>query len=151
MLFADNDGDDGSIIVSEINMWNKALGDSEIAALGSVPVVSSVVLMDFGDPGTSNISSTPWNNISNEVIADPATSLIDDLGNATGYVLTTTDDFQPGFNTGGTSSPTGDALALNFPGTATKDNFYVGINWQSRNETSGAFSISGLDPSKHLS
>lgn len=153
LLFADNDGDDGTIIVSEINMWNKALSDADILALGGVPVVSNTVLMDFGDPGASNISTSPWNNVSNELTTKAATALYDNIGNTTGYSLTTTSNFQLGYNTGGTTAPAGDATALGFPATATKDNFYIGINWgtPTANILLARFDISGLDPSKYYS
>ena len=153
LLFADNDGDDGLITVSEINMWNKALSDADITALGGVPVVSNTVLMDFGDPGASYTSASPWNNVTNELTTKAATALNDNLGNSTGYSLTTTSNFQLGYNTGGTTAPAGDAAALGFPATATKDNFYTGINWgtPTANILLASFDISGLDPSKYYS
>jgi hypothetical protein len=152
LLFGDNDGDDGLINVSEVDIWNKALSDAQVLALGSVPVVSNTVLMDFGDPGASYKSASPWNNVSNELTSKAATALTDDLGNSTGYSLTTTSNFQAGYNTSGTTSPAGDAATI-FPATATKDNFYIGINWGSptANITSAGFDLSGLDPSKYYS
>ncbi len=115
--------------------------------------VSSTVLMDFGDPGASNISASPWNNVTNELTTKAATALNDNLGNSTGYSLTTTGNFQMGYNTSGTTAPAGDAAALGFPATATKDNFYIGINWGSpaANILLASFDISGLDPSKYYS
>ncbi len=40
LIFADNDGEDGTIICSELSIWEVALTDNEVEALGGDPVVT---------------------------------------------------------------------------------------------------------------
>lgn len=46
-LFGDNDGDDGSIDIAEVAIWDYALSEAEVAALGGVGTVIPVELTSF--------------------------------------------------------------------------------------------------------
>lgn len=108
---------------------------------------SASVLLDFGPVATA--SEGNWNNITGH--QDGKASLIDANGNATGVMLKVTDPFYNGFNTSGTSAPTGDAAQ--FPNTATSDNFFGnGAQWGTNAPNpAGVISFSGLDVSKTYS
>lgn len=105
------------------------------------------VLLDFGPAATATEGN--WNNIVGH--QDGKASLIDAYGNATGVMLKVTDPFFNGFNTSGTSAPTGDAAQ--FPNSATSDNFFGnGAVWgTSAANPAGVITLSGLDVSKTYS
>ena len=71
-----------------------------------------------------------------------------ETGTTNGYSLTINDNFYSGSNKNGTTSPTGDAAE--FPVTATKDNIlcHTGTFSNEPSNPTGAFTISGLDPTK---
>ncbi|ODT56815.1 MAG: hypothetical protein BGP01_11095 [Paludibacter sp. 47-17] len=105
------------------------------------------VLLDFGPAATG--SEGNWNNIAGH--QDGKASLIDAYGNATGVMLKVTDPFYNGFNSSGTSAPTGDAAQ--FPASATSDNFFGnGAQWGTTPANpAGVITFSGLDASKAYS
>ncbi len=78
LLFADNDGDDGEILCSEVGLWEVALTENEVKALGSDPSnkmperlglwrfddnsLSATVGADMESPGTLTFTSGPAAN-----------------------------------------------------------------------------------------
>lgn len=109
---------------------------------------SGNIFVDFGSP--SNSTTGNWNNITDHQGAN--VELIDDQGAKTGITLTITDPFYNGYNTSGTTAPTGDAAAI-FPSTATSDNFFGHGNAWSTTAANpeGIFTLSGLDKTKYYS
>lgn len=109
---------------------------------------SGNILIDFGSAST--MSAGNWNNITDHQGANA--ELIDDQGAKTGITLKITDPFYNGYNTAGTTAPTGDAAVI-FPSTATSDNFFGhGNAWGSTPANpEGIFTLSGLDKTKYYS
>ena len=109
---------------------------------------SGNILVDFGS--AANGTAGNWNNITDHQAAD--TKLIDDHGVVTSISLKVTDPFYNGYNSAGTTAPTGDAAAI-FPSTATSDNFFGhGNAWGSTPANpEGIFTLSGLDKTKYYS
>lgn len=109
---------------------------------------SGNILIDFGSASTMTAGN--WNNITDHQGAN--VELIDDQGAKTGINLRITDPFYNGYNTAGTTAPTGEAAAI-FPSTATSDNFFGhGNAWGSTPANpEGIFTINGLDKTKYYS
>jgi len=59
-LFGDNDGDDGSIDIAEVAIWNYSLTESEVAALGSVGTVLPVELTSFTANQINGVINLQW-------------------------------------------------------------------------------------------
>ena len=59
-LFGDNDGDDGSIDVAEVAIWDHALTDVDVAALGSVGTVLPVELTSFSALQVNGVVNLSW-------------------------------------------------------------------------------------------
>lgn len=59
-LFGDNDGDDGSIDVAEVAIWDHALTDVDVAALGSVGTVLPVELTSFSALQLNGVVNLSW-------------------------------------------------------------------------------------------
>lgn len=109
---------------------------------------SGNILIDFGSASTMTAGN--WNNITDHQGAN--VELIDDQGAKTGINLRITDPFYNGYNTAGTTAPTGEAGTI-FPSTATSDNFFGhGNAWGSTPANpEGVFTINGLDKTKYYS
>ena len=75
------------------------------------------MLIDFGENNPALMMEGNWNNVTDHQTAN--TKLIDESGNATGITLAVTDLFYNGYNSSGTSVPTGDAAI--FAGNAGAD------------------------------
>lgn len=59
-LFGDNDGDDGSIDVAEVAIWDHALTEVEVAALGTVGTVLPVELSSFAANEVNGAINLQW-------------------------------------------------------------------------------------------
>lgn len=59
-LFGDNDGDDGSIDVAEVAIWDHALTEVEVAALGTVGTVLPVELTSFSANEVNGAINLQW-------------------------------------------------------------------------------------------
>lgn len=59
-LFGDNDGDDGSIDIAEVAIWDHALTETEVAALGTVGSVLPVELTSFTANEVNGVISLQW-------------------------------------------------------------------------------------------
>jgi hypothetical protein len=110
----------------------------------NVAASGTSILIDFGT--TTQLSTGNWNNVNDHQAA--SVTLIDDAGNQTGITLTVTDPFYNGYNTNGTTTPTGDATI--FASTSTSDNFFCnGAVWGSTPANPvGIITLSGLNPNK---
>ncbi len=60
LLFADNDGEDGLIVVSDVKLYNEALGDDEIGELGGVEETSDELPLPEG--GIELLANNYFNN-----------------------------------------------------------------------------------------
>ncbi|MBP9018008.1 MAG: hypothetical protein KBG17_09740 [Paludibacteraceae bacterium] len=107
------------------------------------------IFIDFGSNNPALMTTGNWNNVTEH--QSGTTNLIDEGGNATGIKLSVTDPFYNGYNTNGTSSPTGDAAI--FVQTATSDNFFCnGAVWGSTPANpEGIITMTGLNPEKYYS
>ena len=107
------------------------------------------ILIDFGSNNPAFMSTGNWNNVTDH--QSGTTNLIDEGGNATGIKLAVTDPFYNGYNTSGTSAPTGDASI--FVQNATSDNFFCnGAVWGTVvANPEGIITLSGLNPDKYYS
>lgn len=106
----------------------------------AVPAFGTTMYFDFGDQ--NQLTSGNYNNITH--LQQPIADAIDSIGGLTGISLTITDAFYPGSNTGGTTTPTGDAAM--FDVQATRDNLFghtYDFPPQTANPT-GAFTLAGL-------
>ncbi len=105
---------------------------------------AATVWIDFGD--TASPSSPNINNI--DQIQNPLFNLVDRSGAGTGIGVNISDVFWPGSNQNGTSAPTGEALALGIPVTATRDNLFGNtVAFGGFTEPTGGFYLTGLDTS----
>lgn len=106
-----------------------------------------ITLIDFGLP--SQLSTSPWNNVTENRILGSTTILKNDLGESTGEILTLTDAFDDEINGWGTQNPDS---GLPFIVTATRDNFFgenVTFTDITENlEPTGGFTLSGLELGK---
>ncbi|PKQ45034.1 T9SS type A sorting domain-containing protein [Confluentibacter flavum] len=110
-------------------------------ALGSFCFGQEITLFDFGQ--STNTTAGNWNNVTDPGTVSSTTNLIDDMGVATGEVLSLTDAFDPTPNSTGTVTPD---PSLPFPVTATEDNFYGDDT-----TPTGGFTLSGLEAGKYYS
>lgn len=129
----------------QINLY---IDDVTFKATASLSGSSAAdILVDFG----AATSTTPnnWNNITDTQAAN--TTLLDKNGATTGINLKITDPFYNGYNTAGTTSPSGSAT--DFPSTATQDNFFGhALDWSPAVANPvGMIEFSGLDPHKYYS
>lgn len=115
-----------------------------LAALCTATTAASAqtIGIDFGD--INRLSGGNYNDIDH--LQNPLFNLVDFDGNGTGIGLTVTDNFWPGSNTGGTTSPTGDAAGL--PVNAVSDNLFGSlVDFGGFLEPTGGVTFSGMDPS----
>lgn len=107
------------------------------------------MFIDFGENNPALMMEGNWNNVTDHQAAN--TKLIDESGNATGITLAVTDPFYNGYNSSGTSVPTGDAAI--FAGNAGADNFFGnGAVWGTTPANpEGIITLSGLNPAKYYS
>jgi hypothetical protein len=105
------------------------------------------VYVDFGSNNPALMTTGNWNNMTEHQAG--SINLIDEGGNATGMKLTVTDAFYNGFNTNGTTAPTGDAAM--FVQNATSDNFFCnGAVWGSvAANPEAVITLSGMNPAKY--
>ncbi|NCB67654.1 MAG: hypothetical protein EOM47_02250 [Bacteroidia bacterium] len=107
------------------------------------------MFIDFGENNPALMMEGNWNNVTDHQAAN--TKLIDESGNATGITLAVTDPFYNGYNSSGTSVPTGNAAI--FSGNAGADNFFGnGAVWgTTAANPEGIITFSGLNPAKFYS
>lgn len=109
--------------------------------------VNTASYVDFGSNNPALMSTGNWNNMTEHQVG--SINLIDVGGNATGMKLAVTDAFYNGYNTNGTTAPTGDAAM--FVQNAVSDNFFCnGAAWGSVVANPEAIiTLSGLNPAKY--
>jgi hypothetical protein len=92
----------------------------------------------FIDFNHTDATTGNWNNISGVTVGTTVNDLISDAGVAGTFDMAVTDDFVAA-NNDGTTTP---GAAVPFPGTATKDSFYI---QHGTSNTTGAITFSGLN------
>lgn len=107
------------------------------------------IFVDFGTNSPALMSTGNWNNMTEH--QSGSINLIDEGGNATGIKLAVTDAFYNGFNTNGTTAPTGDAAI--FVQNAASDNFFCnGAVWGTNAANPEAvITLTGLVPTQYYS
>lgn len=107
------------------------------------------VFVDFGSNSPGLMSTGNWNNVTDPISG--STNLIDEGGNATGIKLAVTDAFNTGYNTNGTTAPTGDAAI--FIQNAASDNFFnnAAIWGTTAANPEAIITLTGLNPAKFYS
>ncbi len=104
-------------------------------------VSAQTIGIDFGD--INRYSGGNYNDVDH--LQNPLFNLVDLGGNPTGIGLSVSDSFWPGSNTGGTTTPTGDAAGL--PVNAVSDNLFGSlIDFGGFTEPTGGVTFSGMDP-----
>lgn len=123
------------------------LGSGLVLGLSISATQGAILYYDFGDPAQQT-NVTGYNNIvSNASGGSSIANSVDSTGASTGVALTLTDPFWPGSNQNGTTSPAGNAAAIFHP-QATRDNLFGSVAaFGGFTEPTGAYTISGLDPS----
>lgn len=110
-----------------------------VAALAAA-AQGQVIGIDFGD--LNNQTAGNYNNVTH--LQEPVFNLVDTDGAGTGITLEVTDAFWPGSNTGGTSTPGGDAAFI--PPSATADNLFGSlVDFGGFTEPTGGVTFGGLD------
>jgi hypothetical protein len=105
------------------------------------------IFIDFGSNNPAYMTAGNWNNVTDPLAN--SNNLIDEGGNATGIKLAVTDGFNSGYNTGGTTAPTGEAAI--FEKNATSDNFYnnAAVWGTTPINPEGIITLTGLNPVKY--
>lgn len=118
-----------------------------VLSLAATTTQGAVLFYDFGDPAQQTNLPGYNNIVSNAGGGSNIANSVDSAGLSTGISLTLTDPFWPGSNQNGTTSPAGNAAAI-FTPQATRDNLFGSVApFGGFTEPTGAYTISGLDPS----
>ncbi len=108
-------------LVDRVGLRVVALATAAFASIAGGSALAGTINVDFGGGGTDTTTVTGWNNITNSTNGSVVNAVQAD-GSASAVTIAISNAFAT-TNSNGTTSPTGAAAA--YPGTATKDSFYV--------------------------